>query len=382
MARPRTPIASYGEISVVEVEPRKWRARTRYRFEDGRLRQVERFAPTKAAARTKLVTALTELEAPSAAPVTSATKLRILGERYIEQKATGNVTARTVDTYQQTLDRVIAPQGGGGVGALSVREASTERLHRFLSEVTAERGPGAAKTARSVLSGMMSYAVRLGAAKINPVREVGAITQKPEGAVAITSGTMPALLGKVRGHEGMIELDLPDLVEFLAGTGARISEALALQWDHVDLKSAAVEITRNAVRVKGKGLILQDHTKTQASMRVIAVPQHVVTMLRARKLAQRPNDLGLVFPTVLGNLRDPNNTARDWRLYRDDVGAADTSFHSFRKYVATALDLGGLTAREIAEYLGHARPSMTTDVYMSRKVGGDKAATALDVALG
>ena len=44
MARPRTPISAHGAISVVEVEKGKWRARTRYRFDDGRLRQVERFA--------------------------------------------------------------------------------------------------------------------------------------------------------------------------------------------------------------------------------------------------------------------------------------------------------------------------------------------------
>jgi integrase len=52
--------------------------------------------------------------------------------------------------------------------------------------------------------------------------------------------------------------------------------------------------------------------------------------------------------------------------------------HAFRHLVATLLDEKGLTAREIADYLGHDRVSMTQDVYMTRKAGSGKPAVALD----
>lgn len=55
--------------------------------------------------------------------------------------------------------------------------------------------------------------------------------------------------------------------------------------------------------------------------------------------------------------------------------------HSFRKTVATALDHSGLSAREIADYLGHENPSLTQDVYMAKSTGGTKAAKALDVMI-
>jgi hypothetical protein len=42
------------------------------------------------------------------------------------------------------------------------------------------------------------------------------------------------------------------------------------------------------------------------------------------------------------------------------------------------LDQVGLSAREIADYLGHERISMTQDVYMSRQTTGVAAAAALD----
>lgn len=48
--------------------------------------------------------------------------------------------------------------------------------------------------------------------------------------------------------------------------------------------------------------------------------------------------------------------------------------HAFRHLVATRLDRAGLSAREIADYLGHERISMTQDVYMARCVAGLAAA--------
>jgi len=42
------------------------------------------------------------------------------------------------------------------------------------------------------------------------------------------------------------------------------------------------------------------------------------------------------------------------------------------------LDEAGLSARSIADHLGHAAPSMTQDVYMGRRVANSDAAKVLD----
>ena len=56
--------------------------------------------------------------------------------------------------------------------------------------------------------------------------------------------------------------------------------------------------------------------------------------------------------------------------------------HSLRRTTATMLDEAGLSAPVIAAQLGHARPSMTQDVYMGRKVVDARVAEALEDALG
>lgn len=57
------------------------------------------------------------------------------------------------------------------------------------------------------------------------------------------------------------------------------------------------------------------------------------------------------------------------------------AFRTFRRTVATLLDEAGLTARQIADLLGHSRPSMTQDVYMGRRSPGRAAADALGAVI-
>jgi integrase len=90
----------------------------------------------------------------------------------------------------------------------------------------------------------------------------------------------------------------------------------------------------------------------------------------------------VVFPSSAGTLRDPDNFGKQWREVRDSLGLPDVSSHSFRKTLATLIDDSGLSARVGADQLGHARPSMTQDVYMSRGRVHAAVAAVLDQKLG
>lgn len=164
-------------------------------------------------------------------------------------------------------------------------------------------------------------------------------------------------------------------------TGCRIGEALALRWTHVDLGSRTVTFSATVGRVTGQGLILQEHGKTDSSSRTVRVPDEVIALLVARQ-NKGLLSADLVFPSMQGKLRDTSNTEADWRANRDRLGYPGLTSHAFRKTVATALDVSGLSARAIAEYLGHKRPSMTQDIYMSRRAGGEESAAKLTRMFG
>jgi integrase len=85
-----------------------------------------------------------------------------------------------------------------------------------------------------------------------------------------------------------------------------------------------------------------------------------------------------VFPHSQGaGFRDPHNTLRTIREARGTEWGWLTS-HVFRKTAATALDDAGLSARIAADQLGHARPSLTQDVYFAWKRGHPRAAEILE----
>ncbi len=50
----------------------------------------------------------------------------------------------------------------------------------------------------------------------------------------------------------------------------------------------------------------------------------------------------------------------------------------FRQTVATLMDEAGLSARSAADQLGHAKPSLTADLYMGRKERATGAAEVFE----
>ena len=163
----------------------------------------------------------------------------------------------------------------------------------------------------------------------------------------------------------------------MLGTGVRIGEALAVSWDEVDLAAGTVTIDHTVIRLKGVGL-LRKGTKSTAGERTLRLPAFAVSMLRRRKLAA--GGRGPVFPDSLGGWRDPSNTSRDLRNARGSTEFAWVTSHVFRKTAATKLDRAGLSARVIADQLGHAKVSMTQDRYLDRRAVTSDAADALDRA--
>lgn len=159
------------------------------------------------------------------------------------------------------------------------------------------------------------------------------------------------------------------------------------------------------------GLHVQHRTKTEAGWRILALPSFAIAMFTRRASEERlhaPNGVIFGAPSA-AELRDPSNTAGDLRRVLDRLGCpecggrsriekvggrvrvvtdhaecvSDGPFawvksHTFRKTALTRLDDAGLSARERADVAGHARPSMTDDVYTGRGVVSTAAARILD----
>jgi integrase len=223
-----------------------------------------------------------------------------------------------------------------------------------------------------------TLAARHDAAPRNTVRDTKPVATERKPVRALTEREVRSLRAKLAADRKAVAADLPDLVDYMLGTGVRIGEALALRWADLDLAAAApiVTITGTVVRVPGRGLIIQDHPKTARGRRKLMLPAFVVAMLLRRRVDQVDGG-DLVLPSSVGTLREPQNVHRQWRAARDRAGFDWVTPHVFRKSVATVIGLGDL--RAAADQLGHSGTAVTERHYIQRTGAGPDARALLEV---
>ena len=387
--RPPLRIGQHGKITRRQLGENLWVARCRYRDRDGVTRRLERMTPDGVddeygkKAENALLDALADRRPPGTGTLTGTTLLGELLDRYIERcKADGDLAPKSVDTYAATI-KTVKPRFVG----IRVQEAYRGLLNEILKGIRRDHGPTRERHTKVALNSVLTDAVMAGAIGANPINEIPQrrrkkAERKPKGAPALAVEQVRTLLTALDESEVCESKDLRDPVIVLAATGLRRSELLALRWEDVDLDGRVLTVAASVVRLKGEGLVRQDRTKG-GDDRSVPLPQFAVDALHRRKGGRPgPNTAGVIFPSSTGTLRDPDNFGKQWREVRDDLGLPDVSSHSFRKTVATLIDDNGLSARIGADQLGHSRPSMTLDVYMSRGQVHTEVAEVLDRAVG
>jgi len=367
VGRPPLALGTAGAMRLYRSEL-GWRARCLYRDYDGRVRAIERSARTKTGAQGALKLAIRDrAHVDTAGDITPDMRVAVLAEMWFAGITDHSPT--TTEKYRLRLDRNILP----ALGNLRVRELSIGTIDRHLRVIAAKNGPGTAKMTRSVLSGMCLLAARHDALDRNPVRDAGTVSSARKRAPrALTVDQVHELRAALSTDPKAVTHDLADFVAFMLATGMRVGEAAAVTWDAIDLDAGTVEVRGTVVRLKGRGLVVQK-PKSDAGVRTLALPLWCVEMLRRRPAS------GTVFPAPLGGLRDPSNTQRSLRGAFRSTGFGWLTSHGLRKTTATLLDAAGLSGRAIADQLGHAKPSVTTDVYLGRKIASQEAADALGV---
>jgi integrase len=231
----------------------------------------------------------------------------------------------------------------------------------------------------------MRLAARHGAVAVNPTREVARIDSKPKRKPrALTSDRRGEWLSALAADEKAQRWDLVDLTLVMLATGCRIGECLAIGWSDVDLDAGQIAIEWRLIRVTGEGLRRVPSTKTGVKgERLLALPSWAVAVLkRRRRRALIGSEVEAVFPDSLGSWRDPSNVRKVWRQVAAKAGITDLVTHTLRKTVATFLDDNGIPARQISDQLGHARVSMTQDVYLGRGLADRQAADVLELMFG
>ena len=140
-------------------------------------------------------------------------------------------------------------------------------------------------------------------------------------------------------------------------TGMRKSEIQALTWSDIDFMHGTISITKSWDE-KEKDF---KPTKTKTSNRVVPVPRLLLDKLSDLKA----NGSTLIFKNRLGNIPTSNTLNKTLRTLLKDNGInkKDFHFHSLRHVHVAYLISKGVDIYAISKRLGHAKVSITLNIY-------------------
>jgi len=255
------------------------------------------------------------------------------------------LSRNTLSSYQRDLDRYVA-----FIGDRDLAEVTAADLTAHLSALRAD-GLSAASAARamSAVRGLHRFAAREGLVPDDVSRDVKPPSPPKRLPKALDLDQVERLLAAPAGDDLLVLRDRA-LLEFLYGTGARISEAVGLDVD---------DLAEDAVVLHGKG----------GRTRFVPLGRFAREALDAYLVRARPALAagGKGTPKVFLNARGgPLSRQSAWTILQRAAATAgitvDVSPHTLRHSYATHLLDGGADVRVVQELLGHASVT-TTQVY-------------------
>ena len=299
--------------------------------------------PTKAAARNKLTDKLR-----SSNPSVDMDFCE-LSDRW-QAVAVPTLKPTTAGHYQNALRAYVVP----AFGKRKITNISRFDVETFLAQQSKKYSQSTLRSMRVSLSLVMSWAVDCEWVQKNPCtgvklprarncagRKVVRTVLKPEQVIAIAA---------------RLEEPYATLVLFLAITGLRIGEAIAVKWS--DFEGNLLRITR---RIYDGDV---DTVKTEGSSRGLPIPGELVA--RMRELGNG----GWIFQSRDGTPINPGNALKRYvRPAAEGLGIPIGGWHDFRHTVTTTMRRSGVHPKVISGILGHSGVQLAMNTYDHTDVG-------------
>lgn len=199
-----------------------------------------------------------------------------------------------------------------------------------------------------LLRSILNTAVEDGRIASNPCRIEGTGRERPDGRPVATVADVYALADAIGAEHRL-------LVLLACFAGLRLGELQALRCKHVDLDRAAIRIVEQTLVLRD-GTHLTGPPKTDAGIRVIALPEAVVEELR-KHLAAVPDDPGALVLGRPGNRPFRRATLyRAWHAATKRLGIEGFRIHDLRHTGNTLAAATGASTKELMARMGHASP--------------------------
>ena len=294
--------------------------------------------------------------------------LREYLEKWLEDYARANVTAKTFERYAEIVHQNLVP----ALGHLQLSKIQPLHIQDYYSKALKKgrkdgKGGLSARTVlhhHRILHEALRQAVKWLLLGRNPADAVE--PPRPPG-IEMTA------LNEAEAHQLMeaarpTRLHVP--VVLAITTGMRRGEILALRWQDIDMDAGTLAVRQSLEQTKA-GLAFKQ-PKTNKGRRVVALPPLAIDTLRRHKagqakvrLAMGPayEDQGLVCAQPNGQPWRPDGITSSFHNLVKAAGLPAIRFHDLRHTHASLLLRQGIHPKVVSERLGHSTISITLDTY-------------------
>jgi integrase len=284
-----------------------------------------------------------DLEVGNWSPPERGMKSGTLAEYAQEWLASLTVRPRVLTEYRRDLAQRILPDLGG----FQLDRITPKMISRwYVSQ--GDQFPSARAHAYSTLRNLLNTAVDDELIPANPCRIRGAAKAKSRRKIR------PATLQEI----GVISERLPDryrtMLLVAVWCGPRFGELTELRRGDVDMAEGLLRISRGVVKVEGQFIV--GPPKTEAAIRDVEIPPHIMEVLAAHldKYVE-PGDDALLFPSASNSRRhmSESSLAKVWYPARKAAGRSDLRWHDLRHTGATMAAATGATLADLMSRFGH-----------------------------
>jgi integrase len=260
--------------------------------------------------------------------------------------------------YQLLVNNHIIPF----LGKRKMFELTTDHVQQFYDHmIKQDIGVHTILKTHAVLTSMLNQATRFGLITRNPAQ----FTVRPKiphkEMQIFDEGQVSYLLASTRNTKWYA------LFHMAISTGMRQMELLGLQWSDIDWLRMTVSVER---QLKRSNKVEFAPTKTRQSKRTIEIGQQTIQALREHQEIQNQwrrdypwTEYNLIFTSYNGTPVNHRNLLRDFKALLMELKLPLIRFHDLRHTSASLMLSHNIPVNIVSKRLGHARPSITLDVY-------------------
>jgi integrase len=284
---------------------------------------------------------------------------------YLETWLTNKKATRRYATwlhYDWLARRYINPE----LGKIKLKDLRADQIQEFLNRLLRSgTGTYTIRKIHDVLKCALNLAVKQEMVLRNPASLVDPPPKPHREMAVLTESQVSQLLVAAKSHR------LEALFHLTITTGMRESEVLALNWSDLDWSKRSLKVERQLERPRGEGVQFSA-PKTTYGKRSIKLGIKTTDVLRKhyerqqferRAAGEAWREYDLIFPTSVGTPIDQRSFLRTFKLFLKHAGLPSIRFHDLRHTSASLMLNHDVPVIIVSRRLGHARASITSDIY-------------------